>query len=716
MDGQKARIEDTADSQASARQRGLFLRLLMLGGAIMLASQVVISWIALKGFEEELGPELNQKAAAVGRALSTELTYAINELGIPPGKLVGVSEYFQHILESNFDIQYLALVDNASGVLFQHSVPDEFPDQFPASLHGSDGSYDLHSIRGISGYLDHRFPIHFEGNSSTALHIGVSSGNIRQQLATIFFEVIAVIVVSMVITLEFLTMFMSRRILEPTAHLQKVFEAGSKGKFAYRLALRARNEIGLMVSSLNRLLYHLEQRYQDFQFELRELRDAQIDPRISQKIAALKTQASKRYGFTDQFSVIERTPALIRVPFFLFIFSEELSRSFFPLFAGGFVPAEPALSYEMMISLPITLFMVATFVATLFAGNLTHRLGCSRLFLIGAGCAFAGYCGTFLSGSYTELIIWRCLNGVGYGLIFNACETWIALHSKVRNRAHSASAYVGAIFAGYVCGPSLGGMFADHAGQQATFLISAGLSVLSGYAAYRLLASPNAGADRDAGSVPDARASGMRPWAILFGNNLFVGIVLTAISTRTTLSAFLFFLIPLYLNELGHSSTQIGQMMMLYGAIIVIGTPGISRFADKIGKYFTMTVIGAALSGSGLLVTLASDSLGDSRAILISIVAVGLGHCLILSPQYAIMQQIVYRYRDLIESSVSISIYRFVDRIGLIIGPLLAAVLVQQMSYPNAIATIGAIVLVAIALSAIIANAGHSQVKGESSA
>ncbi|MYD76023.1 MAG: MFS transporter [Gammaproteobacteria bacterium] len=688
----------------------------MMGGAIMLVSQIVISWIALKGFEEELGPELNQKASAVGRALSTELTYAINELGIPPGKLVGVSEYFQHILESNFDIQYLALVDNPSGVMFEHSVPDKLLDQFPATLHESDGSHNSHSIRDIGGYLDHRFPIHFKGDSSAALHVGVSSGNIRQQLATIFFEVIAVIVVSMVITLELLTMFMSRRILDPTAHLQKVLEAGSKGKFSYRLSLRARNEIGLMVSSLNRLLYHLEQRYQDFQFELRELRDAQIDPRISQKIAALKTQASKRYGFTDQFSVIEKTPALIRVPFFLFIFSEELSRSFFPLFVSGFIPVEPALSYEMMISLPITLFMVAAVVATLLAGNLTHRLGCSRLFLIGIGCAFAGYCGTFLSDNYTELIIWRCLNGVGYGLIFNACETWIALHSRAGNRAHSASAYVGAIFAGYVCGPSLGGMFADHVGQQTIFLISAGLSVLSGYAAYRLLASSSSGPGKNAGSAPNARVFGMRPWAILFSDNLFISTILTAISTRTTLSAFLFVLIPLYLNELGHSSTQIGQMMMLYGVIIVIGTPATSRLADKIGKYFTMTVMGATLSGLGLLATLASDHLGDSRAVLISIVAVGLGHCLILSPRYAIMQQIVYRYRHLIESSVSIGIYQFVDRIGLIIGPLLAAILIQQMPYANAIAAIGAIVLVAITLSAIIANVGQSQIKGESSA
>ncbi|MYB33860.1 MAG: MFS transporter, partial [Gammaproteobacteria bacterium] len=409
-------------------------------------------------------------------------------------------------------------------------------------------------------------------------------------------------------------------------------------------------------------------------------------------------------------STLEKTATQIRMPFLLLIFSEEMSRSFFPLFVIGFIPTEPALSYELMISMPITLFMVAAFLSTLVAGKWTYRVGCSRLFITGIVFAFVGYCGTFLAGSYAELILWRCLNGVGYGLIFNACETWIALHSRESNRGHGASAYVGAIFAGYICGPSLGGMLAEYVGQDTTFLISAGLAIISGFAAYRLLASDTPEqANSHQGS--SHRLTGLKPWKMLFGNYRFVSIVFTAVATRTTLSAFLFFLIPLYLNELGHTTTEIGQMMMLYGGIIVIGTPGISGFCDRIRRYFPMTVAGAIVSGIGLLFVLTGDLIGESRAVLVSIVAVGLGHCLILSPQYAMMQEIVYEHREQIERSVSISIYRFVDRVGLIIGPMLAALLIQRTSYTNAIAAIGMIVLIAMVFSVAFVSKQRSQIK-----
>ncbi|MYB33600.1 MAG: hypothetical protein F4X92_00420, partial [Gammaproteobacteria bacterium] len=278
-------------------QRGLYIRLLLLGSAIMLLSQVIISWFALDRFEEALSPQLNQKAVAVGTALSSQITYASQELGIPVNELIGVNDFFQSTLDSNTDLQYLAIVDLNEGVLFQYNTPqgviNSLMEELQRHPYGSQGS---HFTEEIAEYLDSRFPIHVNGNPVATLHVGVSTENIRRQLFTIVFEIIAVILVSMVATIEILNLFMSRNILAPTAHVHRVFESGSRGTFTPRLAMRARNEFGIMVSSLNRLLYELEQRYQDFHFELRELRDAQIDPRISQKISIVINQTANRFG------------------------------------------------------------------------------------------------------------------------------------------------------------------------------------------------------------------------------------------------------------------------------------------------------------------------------------------------------------------------------------------------------------------------------------
>ncbi len=686
--------------QDTAMYRAVFYRLLILGGMMVLVGQVIILSIGFKGFEEDLKPELSQKAIAVGRALTTEFSEAINGLGIPLEQLVGVEEYFAGILDSNEDIQFLALADTSPRLLYERNLPNELADQVLEDSYDSTESAISHQSRQLEEFSDNIFPLFSDGELIATLHVGVSGDVLRKQLASILYEVIAVILVSMVITLELLTMFMSIRMLAPTEHVQKVLEAGAKGRFTNRVLLNARSGIGSMVPSLNRLLYHLEQKYQDFQFELRELRDAQIDHSISKKIAGLKVAVDQRFRFSDELGQIEKTAALIRLPLFLFIFSEELTRPFFPLFVSGFVSIDPPLSYEMMLGLPITLFMVATFVATLFAGGLTYRLGCSRLFLIGIACAFVGYCGTFFSGSYIELVLWRCLNGVGYGLIFNASETWVALYSKGPDRARSASAFVGAVFAGFVCGPSMGGMFADYFGPQLTFLISAGLAVLSASAAYFLLKEP-----RELSSVEQEkpRMSGTFnavTWKTLLSNMRFIGIVFTAVPTKATVSAFLFFLIPLYMNELGHTQAEIGQVMMLYGALILAGTILTSRVADYTRKYSTVLLLGMMLSGLGLVwMPAGSYLMSESQAVLVAIFVLGAGHCLIMSPQFAIMQEIAYKCRGTIEMPVSLSVYRFTDRLGLIIGPVLAAILVQKMSYISAIMSLGIMVLVSMLIS-----------------
>lgn len=690
------RDESDGNFQPPIQQRDMSSRVLMLGLSVMLVIQIIISWIALDGFEVEFEPQLNQKTIAVGRAVSRELSYAVGDLGITPNQLYGMSDYFDALLESNPDIEFLALLDQSSRIIFTRNVPKLMLDDLQRNVYSPDAIGRSYSITRIGEYITGFFPIYSMDKLIGVLNVGVSHAVTEQHIFSIFIEVGAVILVSMFVAMEFLVMFVNQNILAPTTRITTVLSNGVKGIFANRLAIQSRNEIGRMVGSLNRLLYHLEQRYQDSLFELRELEEFQTDKSASQEINLLGKQMKERYSFSDTLGMSEKNPALIRIPLFLFIFSEELSRSFFPLFVSGFIPRQTIISYEMMVGLPITLFMAATFVATLFAGGLIHRLGCSRLFLVGIVCAFIGYFGTFLSQGYIELVASRCLNGIGYGLIFNACETWIALHARSHNRARSASSFVGAVFAGLVCGPPLGGMFADYLGAQTTFLVSAGLALISGYTAYRLLSA------RDKSERTSDDRHRMLPraqdWAILFRSRRFIGVALTAVSTKMTVSAFLFFIIPLYLNKLGFSNSQIGQMLMLYGMLAVIGTPLVARGVDQLGNHQIIVSIGSAISGFGLLVVLG----GGASTVLIAIIAIGIGHCLILSPQNAIVQQIARQYRFDIEISVALSIYRFVDRSGMVIGPILAAILVQELSYVGAIVSIGCIVIFATALALVI--------------
>ncbi len=188
----RAAKQGSVGVQVSAQQRGLFLRLLVLGGVIMLVSQIVISWIALQGFEDDLKPELNRKAIAVGRALTSELSYAINDLGIPPSELVGVDEYFRHILDANTDIQFLALVDGSSRVMYERNLPQDLRGRLKENAYDPRAPAQAYWTGNIGKYIDSGFPIYSNGNLNATLHVGVSGDNVRRQLATVLYEIIAV--------------------------------------------------------------------------------------------------------------------------------------------------------------------------------------------------------------------------------------------------------------------------------------------------------------------------------------------------------------------------------------------------------------------------------------------------------------------------------------------------------------------------------------------
>lgn len=693
----------SVSKQLSNEQRNLLARMLLLGLTALLIGQIVVSWIALNGFEQDLEPELYQKAHAVGIAISSQLSYAVNDLGIPANELVGIEDFFDSVLAANDDIEFLGLVIPPDQVLQVRGAPLSVLENILTALKQQEAE-SLQFQMEIDGYLEGIFPIRSGGQDSAFLHVGVRNEHVRKQLSTIFYEIITVIAVSLLVTLEFLMFFTRAQISGPMGRIEKVLERGTQGEFSSKLNLGSRSELGIMVASMNRMLKNLEQHYSDQLFELRELINAQFDKRIARKIDALRTGLEKRYRFTSAVGVHSHSPTLIRVPLFLFIFSEELSRSFLPLFAAQFIPVDTTLSHDMLAGLPISLFMVATFVATFFAGGLTNKLGSARVFSLGIGCALIGYIGTFFSQTYGDFVAWRCLSGVGYGLIFIASEAWVALRADKKRRAQSSAAFVGAVFVGIVCGPPIGGMFADRIGYEATFLISAVLALTSGLFAYYLLRDT-----RETASIQQRRLTlRFHEWKELLSDIQFLSVFLAAIPTKMTMSAFIYFLVPLYLHDLSFDSSSVGRMIMLYGIIAIVGNPIASRLADRSGKHDLVVASGSLIACAGLMAVLIQGAIGGAaNAVLIAIVACGLGHSLMFSSQNAIAQQVAHRHRETIGVAAVLGVYRLFERTGMVIGPIIAALLANKFGFSGAIVGIALIVLVTIILFELMNILSH---------
>ena len=681
----------------TARTAGVLGRLVLLAVVVLLIGQTVVAWFAVDGFESELEPQIGRKAEVVGRAVAEQIAFAVDDLGIPPGDLVGMDAFLDNILTSNPDIEYLVILDDSSQILFADGLPPEVLERVLPGLPGP--GVEAGTMTEVAGFTDGAFPIAV-GERAAVLHVGVSLEYVRGRLSEIFYEAMTVIVVSLLVMLEFLVFFMNVRISGPLERLETLLADGARGVFANRLVLRTRDEIGDLVAAFNRTLRSLCQRYEDFRFDAREIEEAQIDRGIAQRIQAACTQVDKRYHFTGGMELRPRNAMQIRIPLFLFMFAEELPRSFLPLFVARLSPTGTAVSDELLIGLPITLFMLAAAVMTPFGGAIADRFGARRVFLMGIVPAAIGYVGTFLAQSYYDLVAWRLLSGAGYGLIFIAAQAWVAEHTGEHKRAQGMTVFVGGVFAATICGPSIGGILAGRIGFEATFLASAGLAVASGLIVYFMLEGVGKGRSPRRGGLLE----GGQWRALVSDGRLFAVTVLAAVPGKLILSGFLFYLVPLYLSELGNRQAVIGWMIMLYGVSTIICMPFASRLADRTGRHAAVVAVGGALAGLGCLASLFEGAAvgGASNAVMVAILALGVGHALSLTSQLAIVQEAAVRHPGGLGQASAISAYRLVERTGMILGPIVAATFAAAFGYQGAIVGIGAIVLVSIVLYALL--------------
>ena len=674
------------------RPGAVLYRIVALSAILLLVSQIAFAWFSLKGFEQVLKPQLERKGEVVGRAVSDLITFGVSGLEIPPDRLVGVDAYFNSVMSKNAEIEFMALLDRDGDTLvLTHN--DEVTDS-GRDLRSS--LSDLSPGGQMGDRITSAFPIEVDGDVVTTLLVGISTEYVSSRLSDIYFDVVTVIIVSWLVTLEFMKFFMSTKITSPLSSISIALARGRKGVFADHLVRRARDEVGRVMASLNDLLHAMQQRYEDFRFELREIRNAQLDRSVAEKVQGIKVKVDGTYRFLGGQEIRHKSSTQIRVPMFLLMFSEELSRPFLPLFVSRLAPQDSSISTEFLVGFPITVFMLVAAVFTPIGGMLSDRFGARRVFLMGAVPAVVGYFGSFLTVGYLDFIFWRGLSGIGYGLIFIAAQAWVAENAKGQNKATEMSIFVGAVFVGMICGPPFGGIIAGRLGYETTFLFSAGLALVSGLIVYFTLDDVRRHSKKS-GFMRPAEFAG---WRMLLLDKRFLAVAFfAAVPGKFIATGFFFYLLPLHLNEIGNSQSVIGWLMMLYGLSTFGSLRFVSWIADKTGNYRILVASGVFLTGFGCVVVHPAVGIPNANvAAAFAILCLGIGHALSLTSQLAMVQESAIRFQGAIGATSAISAYRVIERLGMVLGPLVAAPLAIMFDLDVAIAGIGMITLAFVPL------------------
>jgi len=653
--------------------------------AVMLAALGAISWFSHQAFERELVPEMALKAATIGASVRALVNKAMDH-GIRFEDIYGAEQALKESDDDNDDISYLAITA-ADGRIMSDSGrrPDGATSHFRSAevLKGLQAqTADVTPVLVGGSYLV-SMRIAQGGTGVGMLHIGIAEEFIRDVMLEALFDLLVVLIVALFFTLELLNFLAGAPLAAGLRDFATTITRVKGGDFAGRVEAKSADEIGRILSHVDAALVRLNTAYTALETELKS-----AGGRASAAALAGWQELQKKYRFGSGSAVPSEdvgAMARIRAPLFTFILAEELSRSFLPAYVNDLLVPIPGISAQVVIGLPIVLFMLIVAIGQPFLGAWSERVGRRRAMLVGAVIGTAGFVATALAHNLLDLLVWRSLCAVGYAIVFVAAQGYILDHARPQERAQGFALFIGAIMVATICGPPIGGILADNIGTRLTFGISAALCALSILAIRMLPVSQGAGSRR-----PE-RAPSMADFGRLLLNPRFMVLTgLAAVPAKIILTGFCFYLVPLYIVSIGSTQAMAGRMLMVYAVMMVLIVPLAAKFTDSGARRETMVALGLVISGAGGMLLLTS---GNFLMVFGVVLCLGLGQAMSIASQSALVAELckdeIARYGD---GSVY-GVYRMLERFGNALGPLIAGVLVVRYGYEGAFISISALVL-----------------------
>ncbi|MFP5213611.1 MAG: MFS transporter, partial [Acidobacteriota bacterium] len=627
----------------------LRIKVFLIAVFFMVIGQVVYSRMNVAMFQESYVASLQDKCARMGAVLKGEVEYILR-LGIPITKLVKMENTLREILQATPELEFIEITDGSGSVLYyaDHEGVGRFePGSRPSKNEpGRDDSWSLAHFGFAPRLEDATFPLFQKGGSAPAgfIRARLSATLIAGKSREIFLDMLTAILTSLLITFEFLTFFVAYTIADPLSRLvtsirdsigQSRALAGPSSRFMREMNIIAGRFNDFLDQYLSRLAPYLfvqehvikagEGLQASFAKQSRmvgsllardwpangtpgrgalERLQAELNdlPACVRAITARLNPASfspapeVAWADADEEDVVSSAIpyAYIRPVVFLFLMADGLCVSFLPMFVNSVSEPLWGLSKEIVIGLPISIYMLSFAISMPVSGAWADAVGCWRPLLIGIGLNAAGLILTSIAQNIFQLILFRSITAFGFGMVFIACQHFVMGNTTLKTRAMGMAAFLAAFFSGDLCGTVIGGMLADRIGYRAVFLTGGILSLGALLCTVWLFR-------KDFSKVLKSQTrmtlSPKDLFRVVRDRDFFSLLFLQAIPAKIVLVGFLYYFVPLYLRHLGTLQSDIGRILMVYGVVLAILGPLVSKVLtnERYQKYYVLS--GGLLTG-----------------------------------------------------------------------------------------------------------------------
>jgi len=675
--------------------RNVYLRLAGVVMVVVVLALAANGFLSHRIFEQALVPELAKKAVTVGTSVRS-LVFKALEHGLEFNALHGVEETFAEIDAETPEMAYFSITDTSGRVLYQRPQTDEATANYlrgPAALAVLSAPDGAVKPARVGKHYIVSMPIVRNAQPLGMLHVGIDVGFVDGLVLEMLYDVLVVLVVSLFFTLELLHFMAGAKLEESLRALGDTFSRGAAGDFTEGRRAPGEQAFSGVMQRLQATLARVNNAYLGLVNDVDAARRVPAHERpvgLAAAQTSLQTLGRRyKFGRDDRpFAPKDDTQlSKVRAPLFVFILAEELTRSFLPGYVKELLVPIPWLSPQLVVGLPIALFMLIVALGQPYFGVVSERVGHRRTMLMGAGIAAAGFVASALAGTVLDLLLWRSLCAVGYAMVFVAAQAYVLEHSNAANRASSFATFVGAIMVATVCGPSIGGILADNIGERGTFVVAAFLAIVS-------LANIVNMPDRSLRIAEQAepRVPSFAQIGTLLTNRRFLTVTaLAAMPAKILLTGLCFYLVPLYVVALGSTQAMAGRILMTYGVMMVVMSPVAARWAISRERMEWLVGGGLVLSGLGGLLLMLGAGL---PWVFVGVALVGAGQSLSISAQSALVSELCAAEIATIGEGAVFGVYRLLERMGNAIGPLLAAALVMGAGYRTGFIAIGGLVVV----------------------
>jgi MFS family permease len=378
----------------------------------------------------------------------------------------------------------------------------------------------------------------------------------------------------------------------------------------------------------------------------------------------------------------------IRAPLFAFILAEEMTRSYLPTYVNQLLVPIPGLSPQVVIGLPIMLFMLIVALGQPYLGSWSERVGRRRAMLIGASIATVGFPPRrWRSTSTTCCCGARCARSAMRWSSWPrraTCSTAPATRTGRRaSRSSSAPSWWPRSAARRSAASSPTTSASARRSRSPAVMALTSLLAIARLPAIEV---------RTNTSPRPSRGPRMREVMALTLNKRFMTLTgFAAVPAKIILTGVCFYLVPLYIVSIGNTSAMAGRMLMVYAVMMVLIVPLSASLSDasmRRDRYVSVGLIISGLSGLLLLVS-------DSFLVLFGVVfLLGLGQALSIAAQSALVAEHCQEEIRIYGHDAVYGVYRLLERLGNAAGPLIASILVIFWGYQGAFIAIGAGVLI----------------------